>query len=261
MRRTLCVVALILLPRITRGQEPTPPPLQELFFTEVVYPQEQGETQLTLGSLVDRSRSDLSALMPFTIEYGLTDRWQIEAGWDGYTHFHSAPFRRLRTARLSLGTKYSLMNIAHSRVHAAFGAEVEFPHAGAFAESEGEQGVEVEPFVALAANLVRRVTVIGSAGASFEPREVAEIVEGAERPDDRGTMSAGALLAYRRATVAAEWTNRSDELPWRLDGAPLVTPSIVIHLRGHWEMAAGMPVALRRAQHRPGVAMHIVKEF
>jgi hypothetical protein len=62
-------------------------------------------------------------------------------------------------------------------------------------------------------------------------------------------------------TLAAEYTNRSDGLPWRLDGAPLVTPSIVIHPGREWELAAGMPIAVRQGQRQPGLVMNIVKEF
>jgi hypothetical protein len=259
--RRLLLAALILLPRAGAGQESRRQPLQELFLTEVVYPQQRGETELTLGWLVDRSRSDRQGLMPLAIEYGLSDRWQIEAGWDGYTQFQRSSFKNLRTARVSIGTKYSLMNIAHSPVHAALGVDVEFPHAAAFAEGEGEKGTEVEPFVALAVDLRWHVTVFGSLGASLEPRKVTELVRHHERPDDRGTASGGALLAFRRTTLAAEYTNRSDGLPWRLDGAPLVTPSIVIHPGHEWELAAGVPLGVRHGQRQPGLAMKIVKEF
>jgi hypothetical protein len=258
MQRTLLLAAAVLLPRLALGQGFPQQPLQELLFTEVVYPQQKGEIQLTLGSRVDRSRPDLSVLMPLNIEYGLSDRWQVEAGWDGYTQAGGSP---LRTGRVSVGTKYSFMNIAHSRVHAAFGVDVEFPHSDAFADGEGEGGMELEPFVALAAGLSDRVTVFASVAASLEPREVAVAARRGERPDDRGTISFGALLAIGHVTLAAEYTNRSDALPWRLDGAPLVTPSIVVHPGHEWELAAGVPIGLRRSEGRPGFVVNIVKEF
>ena len=52
---------------------------------------------------------------PLEIECGLTDRWQVDASWAGYAEFHENPFGNLRTARASIGTKYSFMNIAKSR--------------------------------------------------------------------------------------------------------------------------------------------------
>jgi hypothetical protein len=260
MLRTSCLIAVLLLPGISAAQEAPAQPLQELFLTELVYPQEKGEIQLMLGTRIDRARADQSTLVPFTIEYGLTDRWQLEAGWDGYSRDDGAPFQGLTTARLSIGTKYSLMHIAHSGVHAAFGSDVEFPRAGAFADNEGENGVEIEPFVALAVDLPAHVSIFGSAGASFEPGEAADLIDSGERPDDRGTISAGMLWAWHWATLAAEYTNRSDGLPWRLEGAALLTPSVVVHPHGKWELGVGLPIALR-GRHQPGIALNVVKEF
>jgi hypothetical protein len=260
MLRTAWLLVMLLLPRISDAQEAPPQPLQELFLTEVVYPQEKGEVQLMLGARIDRARADQSALVPFTIEYGLTDRWQIEAGWDGYSRDHATPLQGLTSARLSVGTKYSLMNIADTGVHAAFGTEVEFPRAGAFAADEGEQGVEIEPFIALAVDLPAHLTAFGSAGASFEPGEAVDLIESGSRPDDRGTISAGMLWVWHWATLAAEYTNRSDGLPWRLDGVALLTPSVVVHPHGKWELGVGLPIALR-GHHQAGIAVNVVKEF
>jgi hypothetical protein len=259
--RILLLVALILVPRITAAQDPPPQPVQELFLTEVVYPQDKGELQLTLSALVDRTRSDLSALIPFSIEYGLSDRWQIQAAWAGSTQFHHAPFKHLRTEQLSIGTKYSLMNIAHSPAHAAFGVDVEFPYASFFAEDSDDRVVEFEPFIAAAIDLGRRITIFGSASASFEPREVKALVETGEHPDDPGNISVGILKAFQRVTLAAEYTSHSDDLPWRRDGTALITPSVVVHPSGNWELAAGVPFGIEHGYRRPGLAINIIKEF
>jgi len=261
--RTLAVAALVLFAQMAAGQEAQPPkqPLQELFFTEVVYPQQRHEVQITVGSFVDRTREDKSALAPISIEYGLTDKWQIEAGWDGYSRFTNDPFRRARTERISIGTKYSWMNIAHSPIHAAAGLDVEFTRARVFAEGEGEQGAQFEPFVALAADLPRGFAIFGSAGLSLQKEQIGDLAHGTPPPDDEGTLSGGLLVRVRRVTLAAEYTNRSDDAPWRLNGSPLITPSIVFHPGGEWELAAGMPIGIRAGARRPGLALHVIKEF
>ena len=222
-----------------------------------MYPQQKGELQLTLGTLIDRTRDDRAALMPLSIEYGLTDKWQVAAGWDGYTQFHHNPFARLRSARASVGTKYSFMNIGHSRVHAAVGMDVEFPDAGAF-EDEAESDLEFEPFLSVAADLSRRVTLFGSAGISVSREDATRLPD---QPDDPGTLSVGALAAFHRATIALEYTSRSDNLPWRLDGSPLITPSIVLHPGHQWELSAGLPIGVRHGTHRPGLAFHVIKDL
>ncbi len=263
MGRTAWLVALILLPQMARAQEQARPqqPLQELFFTDVVYPQSKHELQLTLGSFVDRTREDKSALAPFSIEFGLTDRLQVEAEWDGYSRFRTVPLTHPRTSRLSIGAKYSWMNIGQSPVHAALGMDVEFPRAGVFEEGEGETDTEFEPFLALAADLGRGVTIFASGALSIEARQAEDILRGKERPDDRGTISGGVLLRRGRVTLAGEYTSRSDQAPWRLNGSPLVTPSLIVHPGGEWELGLGLPVGVRTGSHKPGLAMHLIKEF
>ena len=260
MRRLCCVIALISLPCVAAAEDAAQP-LQDLFFTEVVYPQDKGETQFTFGTLMDRSEPGTAVLVPFSIEYGLTSRWQVEAGWDGYERLQTGVETRLRTARFSIGTKYSLMNIAGSRMHAAVGVDVEFPHASSFADTEGEDSLDIEPFLAMAVDVGRHVTLFGSATASWKPRDVAAVVTDAIRPEDTGTLSVGGLVAFRRVTMATEYTSRSDELPWRLDGAALLTPSLVIRPAHQWEIAVGTPIGINAGEHQPGIVAHLIREF
>lgn len=262
--RTFILALAVMLPSTAVAQDPKPQPVQELFLTDVVYPQEKGEIQFTLGALVDRSPQHFAALIPFSIEYGLTDRWQIEAGWDGYTRFRHSPFTHLQSARLSVGTKYSFMDIAHSHVHAAVGISAEFPHTSTFIEGEGEDAVELEPALAMAIDIAPHVTLFGSARLSFQAsqaKQIAkEVLEGA-RPDDPGTISFGSVVAFRRISLAFEYATRSDSLPWRLDGSPFVTPALILHPGHDWELGFGMPIGVRAPTRTPGLALHIIKEF
>jgi hypothetical protein len=258
--RAAAIGVLLLLPWPATAQEIRRQPVQELFLTEVVYPQGKGEVQFTVGALVDRSQPTHAGLLPISIEYGLTNRWQIEAGWEGYGESPGSPFGEVRTARLSIGTKYSVMNIARTRLHAAAGINAEFPQAGAVGDAQGETRSELEPFVALAGD-IRRVTLFGSLGVSVDAGAVKDLAERGIRPRDPGTASFGALIAFSHVTIATEYTDRSDSLPWRLDGAALITPSIVVHLGHEWELAAGTPIGMRRGEHTPGIALHAVKEF
>jgi hypothetical protein len=128
-------------------------------------------------------------------------------------------------------------------------------------EGEGEAGTEFEPFAAVAFDVGRHITLFGSAAASLEPRQVTDLVLHNRHPDDRGTFAYGLLVGLRHETVAIEYTTRSDVLPWRLDGAPLLTPSLTVHLPMKWEIAIGTPFSWETGHRRPGVSMHLVKEF
>jgi hypothetical protein len=260
MRLTFFVGAIALfMPHVAICQEAPPQPLQELFLTEVVYPQQAGEVQVTLSSLVNRAGSSDAALTPFTIEYGVTGRWQVEAEWRGYRQ-HAAMISPYKTEGLSLGTKYSFMNIAHSHVHAAVGVDAEF-HPTTVDATEDEHATELDPFLSLAVDLPRRVTLFGSAGTGVAPGEVADFFRHGERPDQPATISVGGLIALARVTISTEYTDRSDALPWRLDGAPLLTPGVVLHPGSEWELGVGTPIGMRSGHHTVGLAMHLLKEF
>jgi len=58
-------------------------PIEELFKSDVVYPEEQGEFEMELVSLYQNQHGGLREwILPLSMEYGLTDSWQIEAEWN-----------------------------------------------------------------------------------------------------------------------------------------------------------------------------------
>ena len=75
------------------------------------------------------------------------------------------------------------------------------------------------------------------------------------------TLQPLALVAFHVVTIAMEYTNRSDDLPWRLNGSPLVTPSVILHPGGKWELGFGIPIGLREGSRMPGLAWNVIKEF
>ena len=58
-----------------------PQPIQELFQTEAVYPQQEGELQFTLLPPYRNSPTREKVEIPMSMEFGITDAWQIEVGW------------------------------------------------------------------------------------------------------------------------------------------------------------------------------------
>lgn len=258
-RLTSAACALLLWPAFSAAQDLRPrQPVQELFLTETVYPQEKHEVQLTFGSFIDRSADDRAALLPFGVEYGLTNRWQIEAGWDLVSA--ASPFNDFRTMRFSIGTKYAFLNRETSPLHAAVGLDIEFPRAGALPAAQGEEGIEYEPSFSLALDLGPHVTLVSSATASIERDTVSDLIESDARVDDIGTISYGVLVAVRRMTIALEYSSRSDVLPWRVGGA-MLAPSLIVRPAEHWELSGSALVSTDRGSRAPGVAMRIVREF
>ena len=91
------------------------PPVEELFGTEEVYPQEKGEVQISFSSLFHRDSSRKTRHFPVSVEYGITETFQIEAQWEGYTNM--APFigpSAHSVGNLTVGVKRSFMNMRKS---------------------------------------------------------------------------------------------------------------------------------------------------
>jgi hypothetical protein len=57
-------------------------PVEELFKTDVVYPEEQGELEVEAASVYQNHAGGDIWTIPLSLEYGLNDRWQVEAEWD-----------------------------------------------------------------------------------------------------------------------------------------------------------------------------------
>ena len=232
-------------------------PLQELIRTEVVYPQEKGELQLTLLSRADKGRNGSVLGFPVEVEFGLTDAWQVGLEWGTHSRVRRGDAVSSGRGGLAVGTKYSFMNIIGSDVHAAVGLEMEFP-GGLGADGLREDTREVEPFVALAADLRGGVQTFFHVGRSFTPGG-----SGDEAGDESAVnvqWNAGALVALRRVTLAGELNSRTNGSPWGRGGELYATPSITFLLPRPWEMGLGVPIGLNGRSDRFGLSIHVIYE-
>ena len=220
-------------PSSVRAQETAPPsPPEEVFQTELVYPQEQGEVQLTLSPHLSGAASQRTGQVPLTLEYGLTDAWQIELEWGGYTYGPSHG-----VGDLEIGAKYSFMNLWGNHTHAAVGLEVELP-----VDRADEEGAELEPFVILARDLPRLsgLQVFLHAAMGFELGPEEETPDALEADEAAWTLNTGAFLPLKPVTLTAE-------LNWKRTGTvdrAYVTPGLVRSLPGGWEIGIGIPVGI-----------------
>ena len=60
-----------------------PQPIQEMFQSNLVYPQEKDEIQFTLFPSFNKNQSGQKARTLFEVEYGITDAFQVIFEWDG----------------------------------------------------------------------------------------------------------------------------------------------------------------------------------
>ena len=214
-------------------------PLQELIRTRVVYPQERGEIQITAKSLFDGGPAARSLEFPLGIEYGLTDKWQVELEWSALNRVSSAGESAVESGRPSIGSQYSFMNILGSRVHTMVGAEAAL------------DGREVEPYTAFAVDLNSRgVQLFGDASWEFARGLVEEDESGRE-----ARWGAGMLWPFSAATLATEFEARGDGLALRDSSEMYVIPSMTLRPAHRWEIGIGLPIGLTGDSNRLGVSV------
>lgn len=131
------VVVLGLLPTSQLMADDEAAPLEELFRTEMVFPQEKGEWQFIASPSYEKGGSEVDKgfTVPLTMEYGLTDQLTMELNWEAYKYqrrieeedgeFEEETGNGL--GNLSFELQYSWIDIARSGTHVAVGFEYELP--------------------------------------------------------------------------------------------------------------------------------------
>lgn len=265
IRRDLTAVLLAILAAAgTADARQNPPieprqPIQELIRTEVVYAQDAGEFQLTVRSAAAFGPNLSVVAFPVQAEFGLTDKWQVELEWGAYSRVRTGDLVSSAHGALSIGTKYSFMNIGGSPVHMAGGVELDFP--GALGpDGLEEEGRELEPFIAFAVAFPSRVQAFFHTGRSFDAGGSDSDSSEDELSPMIAAWNAGGLVALRHATLALEFNARTGGSPWASGGQLYATPSITLLLPRAWELGIGAPIGLNSRSDRLGIAVHVIYE-
>lgn len=213
--------------------------LEELIRTEVVFPQEKGELQISAGSLFDHSSRSNSFGLPLEVEYGLTDSWQVGLEWTPLTRTRVGDQAITTRGEIAIGTKYSFMSIADSGSHAAVGVEL----------AVGE--LELEPYVVFARDLNRRgAQVFAHVGLGF-----AAAGDGDDEGEKALQWNVGGLAPVGPVTLAAEINARNHSLTFRGVNELYLTPSITFRPVRSWEIGCGIPIGLTSDSPRVGLAV------
>lgn len=267
-------------------------PIQEVFQSELVFPQEQGEVQLTLSPEFSKGSEAKVTVAPLTIELGLTDNWQVEASFELYKH-HNPNVTMLEEDEIraigshsnsgfgdiEVGTKYSFMNINGSNYHAAIGAEVLFP-TGDIEKRLTEGFREYEGYVIFAKDFPKcnyaqifaqfGIGIVDRAkNPKMTPPEYDEDGE-LEEPEQLDLEPAanelfanvGAYFPTNLLTYTVEfnyvnsrWHKKGD------DNSLYLTPGIVMSLRDNFEFGLGVPIGLTKRADDYKVIGKLTYEF
>lgn len=203
-------------------------PVEEVFLTELVFPQEKGEIQFLFAPGIHLNEAAHSGYSPFSIEYGLTDSWQVEAEWSG------PRYRSDAASGFEAGSKYSFLDIAGQQIHLALGAEYGFSVRSEEGESEfGTFLIVAKEFAALGGLQV--FTQIAKEWELGE-EEIEEALEGAFL----SSYTAGFVLPGKVFHITGEyaWFNENGL------NQHYAAPGIVVDLPSDLQFGIGIPIGL-----------------
>jgi hypothetical protein len=240
-------------------------PIEELFKTDVVYPQEIGELEVELASVYQNHAGGDTWTIPVSLEYGLTDRWQVEAGFDCLAQRFPRDHAAVRgIGDLKAGTQYSFMNIGDSSFHIAPRFSVEVPLGDVNKDLSGGF-LQYEPAVILARDFpeLHHTQFFTEIGASFVQR-LHTPANAADTPPAAHEFNWGSgcfvLFPHAAATLEFNWANNT----WNHHGTEnemYLTPGCLWRARRNMEIGLGIPVGLNRGSDRFEVIAHVVWEF
>ncbi len=243
----IAVVAFVMaLAVASRGgaKETDEQPLQELFQTDTVYPQEKGEVQFTLAPIFRRERGADVSEISASVEYGLTDAWQVEVEWSALIQRNPKHDRTTRgIGDLELGTQYSFLNIGGSSCHAAPRFSVHLP-SGNIDKELTEGFVEYEPSLTLAKDFpeLHNAQLFAQIGLGFVQR-VKEPADASDREPaaHEFAWSAGFFVPFKGWVPTLEFSGNNNR--WNhggKDNQMYLTPGCVWKLFRAAEIGAGV---------------------
>jgi len=240
-------------------------PIEELFMNDLVYPQNKGEWEFELASIYQNNRAADTFTMPLSVEYGLSDRWQVEAEWDSFINNNP---RDGRTANgigdLELGTQYSFMSIAGSQFHIAPRFTVGIP-LGDVNRGLSEGFMEYEPAVIIARDFpnLHRTQLFTEIGVNLVQRVKTPADEDDADPAAHELdIGAGFFTPFEHGAVSLEFNSVNDT--WNHHGQEnqlTITPGAILKIPGGGEFGLAIPIGLNRQSDRYDVIAHIIWEF
>jgi len=226
------------------GVEEWEQPVQDLFQSILVYPQEQNELQATISPRFHKGEEEDLWILPISIEYGVTDAFQVGIGWEAYKYRdpEEEPSEQ-GIGDVELEAMYSWMSISDLPVHAALSMGVLIP-TGDEDKDLGEGTTAYEPVAILAADLdvLNGGQVFLNAGAEIDKNETEKF------------FNAGAFVALRNWVPSLEW-NRGEEKEDRY-----LTPGLTWTSGRAWNIGLGVPLGLKDEADDYRVILQIVHE-
>jgi len=240
-------------------------PFEELFQTDMVYPEGKGECEFELAPTFQRAADGDTLTIPLSVEYGLTSNWQAEVEWNAFVQHNSADGPTTRgIGDLELGTQYSFLGIGGSLFHIAPRFSIELP-LGDVNEDLSEGFVEYNPAVIVARDFpqLHNAQLFTEMGINLVQRvKTPSDSDEREPAADELDWNAGFFVPFSHGAISMEfnwdnnqWNNHGDENQMYL------TPGLIWKLPDDVEIGVGIPIGLNGDSDRFGIITHLIVEF
>ena len=241
-------------------------PIEELFKTDNVYPQMKGELEVELESIYQNGRTGSDAwTIPLSLEYGLTDLWQVEAEWNALVQNFPKNHSAVRgIGDIEVGTQYSFMNVGDSLFHVAPRFSIEIP-VGDVNKDFSEGFLEYEPAVIIARDFpeLHHSQIFTEIGANLVQRiNRPADADDAEPAAHELNFGAGFFVLFPHNALTMEFNLNDNQ--WNHHGTEYqmyLTPGCLWRVAPEVEIGLGIPVGLNNTSDRFQVIAHVVWEF
>ncbi len=233
--------------------------IQDVFQTELVYPQEKGEFQFSFNPAYRQSSDAIDSSFPIVVEYGLSEKWQVSFNWNTLqNNFSDSESAVSGVGDLELGTQYSFMNIYDTGFHVAFGFEFVMLLSNK-EKGLGEKRWEYEPYVLGAIDFpsLNNSQLFMQAGIDFVQNEFGENeLEGNEL-----NLSGGIFIPFNKIVFTSELSWCTGWIDSEDGNELYLTPGIIFDLPGNWETGFGIPVGLNKQSDKFMILALLTFEF
>lgn len=229
-------------------------PVEDLFASDVVYLQEQGEVQLEVKPARTRERSVRTSTLEADIEYGPRDWWQVETEWEAREWTRQPDgAETAQVGDIGIGTRVGWRCVGGSPYHISAGIDVSIPSDTIGHGRDATRHVALAPTVIVARDVARAAHVFTTLAAGFPINQRAE-----DAPDWSYTSDTGMFIRIVRgfrATAELSVQGGPDE-----EREVHVVPGVLWHRGDEIEIGVGMLAPVGHAASR-GVLAHVVCEF
>ncbi len=266
---TIFVISIVffLIVPLTAFAEPekqkiVPQPIQEMFQSNLVYPQEEDEIQFTLFPSFSKNGNGKKARTLFEVEYGVTDAFQIIFEWDGllYQNPESGPALS-GPGNIEVGAQYSWMGLGDGNTHFSFGSLIELP-AGPVDRGLTEGFLEVQPFAVLARDFpnLNQSQIFVELGYNWTD-QIRNVPEGSEPATESIIWNVGAFFPFGPWRATLEINGRNNKWDGGDENEIFVTPGVIYKLSREWEIGIATPIGTTQSSDDYRAVGYLMWEF